>query len=666
MRKLKKLIVALELIVFIIFPTNVLAATNSQLIENGIYEIEWVVNTNKAIDISAASKETGANVQIWDKCNGKQQRFQITYLSDGYYVIKNINSGKVLDVKGAGKTSGTNVEQWTSNFTDAQKWKLQKNSDGTFCIISKCNGLYLNVANSKNSNGANVEVNNKKQAFNLKKITTIKGSKTINDGYYYISSGLDENKVIDISEASKLTGANVQIWQNESVAQQKFYIKYDGNGYYTIKNVNSGKMLDVANGQTERGTNVWQWTSNSTDAQKWVILKTSDGYYNIISKLSGIHLEVEGSKCINGTNIQINFSSNAKNQKFKFIETKVGTKTISNGTYEITTRIASNMLLDVSGGSINDGANVQIWADANEKQQKYEVTYIDNGNYKIICKRSGKALTVSETGTEYSSNVYQSTYNEKSNQKWRIEKNNNEYYIVSEYNGRYLDVAGGSTENGTNIRVYVPNFSNSQIFIFEQKKYGIDVSHWQNDIDFEKLYKSQSIDFMIIRAGHGLNVNDKKFEKNYTYAKKYKIPLGVYLYANAQTIDEVRAEANHLLELIKGKSFELPVYYDVEAQENVDKDTITAMCNEFYKILKNAGYKPGIYASKYYFMFKILPNRLPSDCSIWVASYGKDDGSIPKDTFKYNGKWDIWQYTSTGKIAGINGDVDYDVGYRIP
>ena len=189
MRKLKKLIVALELIVFIIFPTNVLAATNSQLIENGIYEIEWVVNTNKAIDISAASKETGANVQIWDKCNGKQQRFQITYLSDGYYVIKNINSGKVLDVKGAGKTSGTNVQQRTSNFTDAQKWKLQKNSDGTFCIISKCNGLYLNVANSKNSNGANVEVNNKKQAFNLKKITTIKGSKTINDGIIIFRQG---------------------------------------------------------------------------------------------------------------------------------------------------------------------------------------------------------------------------------------------------------------------------------------------------------------------------------------------------------------------------------------------------------------------------------------------------------------------------------------------
>ena len=53
--------------------------------------------------------------------------------------------------------------------------------------------------------------------------------------------------------------------------------------------------------------------------------------------------------------------------------------------------------------------------------------------------------------------------------------------------------------------------------------------------------------------------------------------------------------------MLKGKSFELPVYYDVEAQENVDINTITAMCNEFCRILKLAGYKTGIYASKYYF-----------------------------------------------------------------
>lgn len=657
MKKLKKVLL---IVIFLIgIQTTVKAA------ENSIYEIEWTQDNSKAVDISAAETKSGANVQIWDKCNGGQQRFELIYLNDGYYTIKNVNSGKVIDVKGAGKKAGTNVWQWESNLTDAQKWKLEKNTDGSYSIISKCNGLYLNVTGIKN--GSNIEVNTQKQSFNLKKITAVKGSKTITDGYYTISTAIDESKVLDISAASKIAGANVQIWVNEHVSQQKFYIKYDGNGYYTIKNLNSGKMLDVAKGKTEKGTNVWQWTSNFTDAQKWVIKKTEDGYYNIISKLAGINLEVANGKNINGTNIQINMPTNAKNQKFIFNEAKVGTKTIANGTYEIVAKIASNMILDVSGGATNDGTNVQIWADANEFQQKFEATYIGNGNYKIICKKSGKALTVSETGTEYSSNVFQSTYKETSNQLWRIErKKDTEYYIVSEYNGRYLDVAGGSKENGANIRVYVPNFSDSQTFIFEQRKYGIDVSHWQNTIDFNALSNSKKLDFIIIRAGQGTTIKDRQFERNYIETKKYKIPTGVYLYAKAQSIEEAKLEAKYLVELLKGKNFELPIFYDVEEHENLDKNLITQMCLEFCKILKNAGYKTGIYASKYYLLYKLNPSSLPTDCSIWVASYGKNNGTIPQDTYKYNGKHDIWQYTSTGKISGIIGDVDYNMSYKFP
>ena len=186
MNRLKKIIIIVILLLainFIQFQVLAVTSTTTQPISNGIYEIEWVSNNNKVLDISGAETRAGANVQIWDKCNGKQQRFQFIYQNDGFYVIKNINSGKVLDVQSAGKQSGTNVWQWTSNSTDAQKWKLEKNADGSISIISKCNNLYLSVTGAKNSNGANIEVNSKKQSFNLKKVTTINGTKTINDGY---------------------------------------------------------------------------------------------------------------------------------------------------------------------------------------------------------------------------------------------------------------------------------------------------------------------------------------------------------------------------------------------------------------------------------------------------------------------------------------------------
>ena len=210
---------------------SVLATTSvEQVIENGTYEIELAINTKKAVDISQASTQTGANVQIWDKCNGAQQRFQITYLKDGYYTIKNIKSGKLLDVSGAGKSVGTNVQQWESNSTDAQKWKIEKNSDGNFYIISKCNGLFFTFKNESVENGTNIEMGKNKQLFKFNKITTIKGSKTLNDGIYKIATALNKNKVIDISEASMISGANVQIWDYVNVKQQKFYLKYDGNG----------------------------------------------------------------------------------------------------------------------------------------------------------------------------------------------------------------------------------------------------------------------------------------------------------------------------------------------------------------------------------------------------------------------------------------------------
>lgn len=652
-------VLVLTFIFFILFIGKTMAVNIS---ESEIYEIEMEQNDNKTLDVSQASTSIGANVQIWEKCNGEQQRFIFKKQNDGTYMITNVNSGRVLDVAGASKNPKTNVQQWEKNDTDAQKWIIESQDNGSICIKSKCNGLYLNVKNNRTANGTNVEVDINKQNFKLNRIQTIQGSKTIENGYYIVASALDQSKVLDISQASKISGANLQIWQNEVVPQQKFYVEYDGNGYYTFKNANSGKVLDVTGGKTERGTNVQQWTSNSTDAQKWVIQKTDDGFYKVISKKSGIYMEVENARTKNGTNVRINYASNIENQKFLFFETSLGTKTIADGKYEIVSKLASNMILDVSEGSNNESANVQIWADANVTQQKFDISYVGNGNYKIICNRSGKALTVSKTGTAYSSNVTQNTYTGAPNQLWRIEKQNgNFYYIVSEYNGRYLDVSGGNTTNGTNIQVYKANYTNAQIFSFEQRKYGIDVSVWQGNIDFEALNKSKRIDFMIARAGHGLNIVDKQFERNYTQAKKYKIPLGTYFYANAQSVEETRIEAYHLLSLIKGKTFELPIYYDVEAHENLDNTTITNMCIEFCNIISNAGYKPGIYASKYYLLCKMYPSKLPKDCSIWYASYGLDSGTLPKDTYRYNGIHDIWQFTSKGSMNGISGDVDFDI-----
>ena len=88
--------------------------------------------------------------------------------------------------------------------------------------------------------------------------------------------------VLDIGGAVKENGGNVQLWYNTDVPQQKYKVKYLGNGYYSMTVEHSGRMVDVSGGVGNDGTNVQQYDSNGTDSQKWIIQDAGDGYYYII------------------------------------------------------------------------------------------------------------------------------------------------------------------------------------------------------------------------------------------------------------------------------------------------------------------------------------------------------------------------------------------------
>ena len=91
------------------------------------------------IEVSGASNDVGANVQIYSKNNAICQRIEVTYVGDGYYKLKFMHSGKYLTVKSAGKENGTNIIQADDENSDAQKWVIKKLSDEKYCLISKCN-----------------------------------------------------------------------------------------------------------------------------------------------------------------------------------------------------------------------------------------------------------------------------------------------------------------------------------------------------------------------------------------------------------------------------------------------------------------------------------------------------------------------------------------------
>ena len=323
------------------------AANNIKTVDNGTYVIKSAINNNYVFDVSNASKNDRGNVQIWQNANVTQQRFKIEYLNNGYYKIISENSGKVLDVDNAGKYDGANVQQFSYNGTDAQLWQIKDVGDGYYTFISKCNGRCLDMYGGIAENGRNISTfssnGTKAQKFKLEKYAINNGNsdngdsqtkpednnknngssqtkpvkKNIDNGLYTIKTYLNQNYVIDVSGGSKNDSANIQIWQNSNVPQQKFNFKNLNNGYYSITSCNSGKVLDVYGGYKKDGTNVQQYSYNGTDAQQWEILDAGNDFCYIKSKLGEFYLTIDNNNASNGSNISIRSIAYSNAQKFK-------------------------------------------------------------------------------------------------------------------------------------------------------------------------------------------------------------------------------------------------------------------------------------------------------------------------------------------------------------
>ena len=182
--------------------------------------------------------------------------------------------------------------------------------------------------------------------------------------------------------------------------------------------------------------------------------------------------------------------------------------------------------------------------------------------------------------------------------------------------------------------------------------WGIDVSKHQGLIDWSKV----KTDFSILRAGFGryTSQKDPQFENNYAGAKAAGIPVGAYWYSYAQSMEEAREEAKACLEVLKGKRFEYPIYFDIEdcSQLVLGKSVMTAICEAFCDTLEKAGYFSGVYASTYWFTNKLDHARLASNYTIWLAAY--------RAVYNKTLKRDMHQYTSNGHMEGISGRVDFN------
>ena len=187
----------------------------------------------------------------------------------------------------------------------------------------------------------------------------------------------------------------------------------------------------------------------------------------------------------------------------------------------------------------------------------------------------------------------------------------------------------------------------------------IDVSKHNGAIDWIKV-RSSGINGVIIRAGLGRTATQKDimFEANYRGASEAGLHTGAYWYSYALTVSEAVQEANAFLECIKGKKFDLPLYFDIEEETQVrlSKKACTDIVNAFCDIIEKAGYFIGVYSFDSFFATN-LEDNIPKRYSCWVA---RVDGKAPQSCSAY----DMWQYSWKGRINGISGNVDVDECYK--
>lgn len=183
----------------------------------------------------------------------------------------------------------------------------------------------------------------------------------------------------------------------------------------------------------------------------------------------------------------------------------------------------------------------------------------------------------------------------------------------------------------------------------------IDVSEWQGVIDWPKA--KPHIDGVILRCGCGTGYDDKQWARNIAECERLGIPFGVYLYSYAKTVADAKKEAEHVLRMIAGHKLSYPVYFDAEqgGTEKVCNQTAKTFC----ETIEGAGYFVGIYSTAYWFAHYLKDD---GRYTRWVASWGTNNG---QPQAKPNVKsMAMWQFTSVGKIPGVNGNVDVSLCYE--
>ena len=214
------------------------------------------------------------------------------------------------------------------------------------------------------------------------------------------------------------------------------------------------------------------------------------------------------------------------------------------------------------------------------------------------------------------------------------------------------------SKNGVSRCTKTTTFTVSNNDLLPNPVQGIDVSKHNGTIDWTKV-KNAGIKYAILRCGYGDNLtsqDDAQWERNVAQCEKLGMPYGVYIYSYATSIAQAQSEAEHCIRLLKGHNPQYPVFLDLEDEcmSGLSNAQLLQITVAWAEKIKMAGYTPGVYSSKYWWTNRLTSSNY-NNYKKWVAQWSSQ--------CTYTGTYCMWQYSSTGKVNGISGNVDMDYAY---
>ena len=444
---------------------NDLAASSKGLVKEGVEYAIGSVSERQVFDITGGSTNSGANLQLYASNATKAQRWTFSYDENGYATITNVKSGKVLDVSGGSKKAGANVQQYAPNGSWAQKWILVDCGDGSVKICSAIRaGFVLDLDGGSTANGANVQVYDDNgtaaQRFRLYTAGEVSKVQTIDSQSTVVMSS--DGRVFDVTGGSMDSGAVLQLYSANGTIAQSFGFEFDTEaGLYAIKSAKSYRYLYAQDGDIVPGTAVKQGNlSPSTLIYNWAIEDAGNGLYRIVNAATGGVLGVSAS----GKLITV-FRGDARELSVAFTpsdfkclrseqdaDAAVHMSDLPDGEYVVSSSMNYSFVLDVSGGSKENSANIQLYTSNMSNAQRWTVSHDEKGYVTFTNVGSNKVIDVAGGNASSGTNIAQYVSNGTYAQKWIVAKRSDGSYLIESAlrPGFYLGSRGGKASNGAN------------------------------------------------------------------------------------------------------------------------------------------------------------------------------------------------------------------------